>query len=821
MEREVTGGLLRSEGWTLYRRLFVTLVMIVVLLLATGLRLHELNADSLWGDEIFEARNAQRDLISILKGGSFANRPILILTHVFMLFGGEEFVVRFSYSAMGILGVAMVYVLGKTLFDDTTGIVAALLLAISPFHIRYSQEARSYSLTVLLVLISCYCLYLALQNNQVKYWLGFAVATALSLNNNPSTASVLVSEIVFATLVLLAHRFNHPAAQHYQSDGGKLSDQEPPSRSRASLNRLSSSKEIMMILSLFLGMVLFLISSGSWIAYLSRIGVSGSDADTVNDTPVLQPSVPVLLDLFGQFGAGEGVALYLFLGAFALGLVVCVSERRWRQLLLAVVWIVPPFLILPQVSASAFFGARHLIFILPIYLLFVAAGIVGIGRLVGRVANRLLGTKTTVWRVVVLVFALGVFVWVSIEPLQAYYRRQKHDWRGAAAFLQEHTGPGDLIYQVSVSPKEVLPYYLDDYLAGGDVELVNFRQVDKDDLPADVWWVFFLVQTKERLAPQAELKPLVGPEFEIYEFHHVAVVHRRESIVDEASFSQVAAKLFLVQALLDKPQRLKWYRDLLALAYRSVGAPRTSLIECLPESSDPVNYLETAQGKVEQGKSQQAVDSVLKSLALHEVLYPTVEELDSSVTQALWALIDSVDEACAGSFYSRAVDALLLAVEADPDDAGSWGDLAKAFSEIGLHQEAISAYRRALVLAPDHVGWNVELGKAYRNSGLPEEAIAQLEQAVALAPDAPWPRRVLADTYRLSGHLDQAVAAYQKVLAMDPDDHIAWFNLALTYEAQGSISEAINGFKRVTELPEANQFAERAWKRLQEYQNEN
>ena len=49
----------------------------------------------------------------------------------------------------GVLTIPLVYALGRTIRDHRLGIVAALLFAISPFQVWYSQEARGYSLLTL------------------------------------------------------------------------------------------------------------------------------------------------------------------------------------------------------------------------------------------------------------------------------------------------------------------------------------------------------------------------------------------------------------------------------------------------------------------------------------------------------------------------------------------------------------------------------------------------------------------------------------------------------------------------------------------------
>ena len=81
------------------------------------------------------------------------------LLREWMHFGQTEFVIRSLSALFGIAAIPAVYRLGRRLFDVPTGLIAAALLATHSFHIRYSQEARAYSLQVFL-LILCDLLFL-------------------------------------------------------------------------------------------------------------------------------------------------------------------------------------------------------------------------------------------------------------------------------------------------------------------------------------------------------------------------------------------------------------------------------------------------------------------------------------------------------------------------------------------------------------------------------------------------------------------------------------------------------------------------------------
>ena len=70
------------------------------------------------------------------------------------LFGLAPAALRLLSVIFGVLAVPVAYSVGKWLAGRRAGLVAALLLAINPFHVYYSQEIRMYGLMVLWSLLA-------------------------------------------------------------------------------------------------------------------------------------------------------------------------------------------------------------------------------------------------------------------------------------------------------------------------------------------------------------------------------------------------------------------------------------------------------------------------------------------------------------------------------------------------------------------------------------------------------------------------------------------------------------------------------------------
>ena len=78
------------------------------------------------------------------------------------LAGESEYALRFASVIAGVLLVPLLYVMGKRLFSERAGVLAAVLGTFSPFLIWYSQEARMYTLLATLSLASVYLLLRAI-----------------------------------------------------------------------------------------------------------------------------------------------------------------------------------------------------------------------------------------------------------------------------------------------------------------------------------------------------------------------------------------------------------------------------------------------------------------------------------------------------------------------------------------------------------------------------------------------------------------------------------------------------------------------------------
>ncbi|MEM9634039.1 MAG: glycosyltransferase family 39 protein, partial [Pseudomonadota bacterium] len=125
------------------------IILIAILLVAVLLRFHDLDRTSLWYDEAVSWAQSNGSLVDLFSAVAKDNYPPLhniVLWLTMPVIGDSETALRIPSAALGVLAVWLTYLIGWMIGGKPTGLLAAALLAVSPFHIWYSTEARMYAL---------------------------------------------------------------------------------------------------------------------------------------------------------------------------------------------------------------------------------------------------------------------------------------------------------------------------------------------------------------------------------------------------------------------------------------------------------------------------------------------------------------------------------------------------------------------------------------------------------------------------------------------------------------------------------------------------
>ena len=424
-------------------------ILIVAALLAIGaaLRFYRLGARSLWLDEVLvwdESGGASIGAVVRRLSAVPSLMPLhFVITWIVRRFGDSEIWLRLVPAVAGALAVPAMFAVARDLFGRRAGIIAALLVAVSPFLIWYSQENAAYALLVLLTIVQMQLAYLAVTRSRLVYWLGFSIVTLVSLYNDYLALLPTVAAFAFIALAL-AGRVLAGAFLRSPSQNISLS-----LRGRAGWGLLAAA---------FGSGLLVLLGYLPWLR-IFRTFLHHQEYGLSRFSAAHHATLAEVQSQLAIFGL-QGVVFVLFVAGLVLAALWTV-RRRPEAVLLTVLWLLVPL--------AAFFYSlrgglvtlwpRYLIFVLPAALLLVAVAIDEVSSWLGRIAGR----RSRPISVVASIAGVAVVLIQVVPNLVSSYQLPKDDWRGAAAFVQSNSAPDSVVIDVgsdSYWVQEAMGYYL-------------------------------------------------------------------------------------------------------------------------------------------------------------------------------------------------------------------------------------------------------------------------------------------------------------------------------------------------------------------------
>ena len=381
----------------------------VILLCGAILRFYGLDFDSLWADEgitVHTVSSSFAAMKAILAKSIHPPLYYLLLHPVTQAFGNSEWVARLPSAIFGVVSIFMTYRLGKLLFNTDTGLLAAGLVALSYFQIRYSQEARNYALMTMLALYAYYYFTQLLRQPSRKASAGYVIASVLLLYTH-----------VYGIFAILSHNL-------YML-----------------IRACALGKKVRPSLSHWIGLQgLTALLFTPWVSVLMHHLMSRQKAGSWHSTP----STYTLSATFGVY-AGSLPLLILFVGIVVLAIALWWIKRRdvepsWETNLkfsrmepvyIVLTWLasytLAPFM-LSQAITSLYHYRYTIVGSIAFYLLIA-------------LALRQLQRA----RLLLPVALVGIAA-LSGAALQDFYTKpHKERWRDAAAYLDAHARPEDLL----------------------------------------------------------------------------------------------------------------------------------------------------------------------------------------------------------------------------------------------------------------------------------------------------------------------------------------------------------------------------------------
>lgn len=400
-------------------------LLAIITLLAFALRFYKLGDWSFWYDESYTLRDVRR-LFELGLLDQQVSRTLIYL--VVNALGTSEFTARLAPALIGVLSIPILFFPIRQMLGPGVALLASLFLAINPWHLYWSQNARFYTALLLFYTLALLVFYFGIEKDKPWYMVLTLVLLGLAVQER-LFAVFLVPVIAAYLLILRFLPFEKPAGLRWR-------------------NIL-----ILLIPSLLIGVLYsleFIQDPQKWLRGFSW----------VNNNP---------------FWILSGVVFYVGLPFMCMGAVAAIFMlvNKNRAALLLALAAVFPLAALMALSLFQYTANRYAFVSLTSWLILAALGV------------WLLFTqsKGLGW-----VLAVGALLILTLEPISEaylYYRYQngnRDDWKAAFTLINRLKEPGD---QVVVTNTQLGDFYIGE-------PTQNYIRFDTENLPEDggrIWFV--------------------------------------------------------------------------------------------------------------------------------------------------------------------------------------------------------------------------------------------------------------------------------------------------------------------------------------------
>lgn len=388
---------------------YTALFLIVVI--AAALRLYKLGEWSFWGDEMFTVGGREDGFNYNLLRQSLS---LSLIQGVVAKLGVTEWNARLIPVLFGVISVPLTYVFGKKIFNPAIGLLSSLYLALSPWHLYWSQNARFYTALLLFYSLALFFFYLGLEEDRPWYFVFALLFLGLAAKER-LLALFFIPVILIYLLALLLLPFGKPSGLRPRN------------------------LAIFFTPGLVLGLFFVFPYARDVSGWLEGFGFANNH--------------PLWL--------AAGVVFYIGLPVICMGVVGGwhLLRRKHRAGLLLSSSAVAPLLMLMAIAPFHYTATRYAFVILASWLLLAGTAVVYLLQETPRTARAL---------------PAGLFLLLLLHPLgenALYYQFQegnRANWKGAFAYVQQRKAPSDRVICPNV---ELGDFYLERETTAGFANL--------------------------------------------------------------------------------------------------------------------------------------------------------------------------------------------------------------------------------------------------------------------------------------------------------------------------------------------------------------
>lgn len=406
--------------------------IIFLTLITLGTRIFNIEASGLWTDELFTAvfASPDRSLSQVINGALSTPIPsppiIFLVAHSWMkVFGFNDAALRIPFAIIGSMAIPAIYLVGKTLFNRTVGLLSAILLMFSSYHLFYTREARYYGFIAFFSLMTIYFLYKGIHSNHWKYWAGYVFFALLCAYTHFITLFVLAGQGIYVIGLAITK----------------------------SLNNITDQKKYFPFLSFIIAALIILILYSPMISFIEQgyRGPRGATLDLSYEGNSKFNLNFFINELFGTFGGKSGIPLIIFnLFAF-LGFSIN-FRKSFPKLSLFIIISSVPFIVIPLFKNRHWFHIRYVIYILPLYLIVVSLGIINFSEIISKVISSRAKNSCRQTKTIFTLVIVGFILILNFPYYLEGYKPDPRSWREQLMFVNEVLGSDDIFLTADKTP---------------------------------------------------------------------------------------------------------------------------------------------------------------------------------------------------------------------------------------------------------------------------------------------------------------------------------------------------------------------------------
>lgn len=443
-------------------RIKKALVFGAVLLIAAIARIHHLDYESLWMDELRQVSYYPLSYKQIVAAAASQQQPPLDywIGHIVYLFSSSDFAVRSPSMLFGFGTVFLLTLLANKLTNTPVSAGIGLIAALSPFHVYFSQEARPYSIAIFLCLLTVYLYHKVISSSK----------------DTPKQSIILL----FVMILFLYSRALAPltvvCSLFVCSIGLWISKRINPTKTAALLMIIVTA------ILIYLPMLNYIISSGK--KYLSAAD-SNSIPDFVKTAVTGFDPAP----LWKAFSVQTEPLTYPLLFLTLISPLFILKRKTFKQdslsaiCLFLLVFTSLTHLFIFQAKTDMPFRPPYAIYLSPMILLLSGFGFQGLYSTLEKLQRK------RAIQFVMLIIGCVFVVLSAMSCLEFKATRIKTDWRGLCRYLSEIYGPDKMMIF------DTLSLY-------GEPTFFGFsRYYTGDRPPTSMSWLPFKIPQKNSIKP--------------------------------------------------------------------------------------------------------------------------------------------------------------------------------------------------------------------------------------------------------------------------------------------------------------------------------